>query len=173
MSDGTPVAWRVEPLAAHHDRSAFSSGEPALDRYLQRQASQDARKGVANVFVLVGARPQAIAGYYTLSSHAVTLDSLPREIRRKLPRYAHIPATLLGRLARDLTYRGRGVGDILLFDAIQRALAGKSFSASFALVVDAKDEAARIFYEARGFIAFIDRVSRLFLPLESAKRLLR
>ena len=58
----------IEPLGPHHDRAAFSCGEPALDGYLQRQASQDIRRRVAQLFVALGAAPGQIAGYYSLSA---------------------------------------------------------------------------------------------------------
>lgn len=85
------------------------------------------RRRVAAVFVLVGSEPHTVAGYYSLSAHAVDIDVIPPEVGRKLPRYPHMPATLLGRLARDLGYRGTGAGEFLLLDACAaRSLAAES-----------------------------------------------
>ena len=152
----------TEPLASHHDRADFTSGADALDRYLKTQAGQDARKHVAAPFVLVGADGR-IVGYYTLSATAVPTGDFPAETTRKLPRYPLIPATLLGRLAVDRRRRGQGHGRFLLADALHRAF--RSEVASFAVIVDAKDDDARRFYAREGFLAFPDSPMRLFRPM--------
>ena len=135
---------RVEALGAHHDRASFSSGIEALDKYLWTQAAQEARKNISAPFLLV-LSDGSIGGYYTLSSTAVKLSELPAPWARRLPRYPLIPATLLGRLAVDLRQRGKGYGRFLLADALLRAI--RSEIASFAVLVDAKDEATRRFCE--------------------------
>ncbi len=73
----------IEPLGSHHDRTAFSCGEPALDSYLQRQASQDVRRRVAQVFVAVGDAPGKIAGYYSLSAASFEKDELPPGLAKR------------------------------------------------------------------------------------------
>lgn len=151
-------AIRVEPLGAHHDRSAFSCGVPDLDRYLREQAGQDARRRVAAPFVASndGVR---VLGFYTLSATSIQLTEVPQELAKRLPRYPRLPATLLGRLATDLSARGVGLGRFLLVDAMVRAV--RSEIASFAIIVDAKDEAAASFYERESFIRMPDQASRL------------
>jgi len=140
---------RVEPLGAGYDRSAFSCGVPALDRYLREQAGQDARRRVAAPFV-ASTDGVKVLGFYTLSATSIQLTEVPAPFAKKLPRYPRLPATLLGRLATDLSARGVGLGRFLLVDAIMRAV--RSEIASFALVLDAKDEAAASFYERESFI---------------------
>ncbi len=142
-------AIRIEPLGAKHDRSAFSCGVPALDRYLREQAGQDARRRVAAPFV---ASPDGVKvlGFYTLSATSIQLTEVPATLAKKLPRYPRLPATLLGRLATDMSVRGVGLGRFLLIDAIMRSV--RSEIASFALVLDAKDETAASFYERESFI---------------------
>lgn len=157
-------------LGPHHDRTAFSCGVGPLDRYFQTQAGQDARKRVAATFVLLGS-DGVVAGYYTLSSSAIRLADLPAEMVRKLPRYPQIPATLLGRLAVDLRYRGRGYGRFLLADALFRSV--RSEIASFAIVVDAKDENARRFYERESFLPFPDQPLKLFRPMADIAELFK
>lgn len=161
-------ALRVEPLATTHDRSGFASGSEPLDHYLRTQAGQDARKRVAAPFVLLFPDNQ-IAGYYTLSATALHLPELPVAVNRKLPRYPLIPATLLGRLAIDQRHQGKGYGRFLLADALYRAV--RSEIASFAVVVDAKDDIARRFYERESFLAFPDQPMRLFRPMADIARL--
>ena len=149
---------RVEPLGPDHDRSAFSCGVPALDHYLREQAGQDARRRVAAPFV-ASTDGVKVLGFYTLSATSIQLTDVPAELAKKLPRYPRLPATLLGRLATDLSARGVGLGRFLLVDAMVRAV--RSEIASFALVVDAKDEAATRFYERESFTRMPDDMTRL------------
>ncbi len=125
---------------------------------------------MAAPFVLI-LRDGSIAGYFTLSSTAVRLPELPEAIVRKLPRYPLVPATLLGRLAIDQRYRGRGYGRFLLADALYRAV--RSEIASFAVIVNAKDESAKCFYEREGFVPFLDQPLKLFCPMSDIEALFR
>ncbi len=159
---------RVEPLTSSHDRSEFESGVEPLDRYFRTQAGQDARKNMAAPFVLV-LPDGTIAGYYTLSATSVQLGKLPAQTVRKLPRYPVVPATLLGRLAVDRRYQGKGYGRFLLGDALYRA--ARSEIASFAVIVDAKDENARRYYERESFLPFPDQPMKLFRPMTDIRRL--
>jgi GNAT superfamily N-acetyltransferase len=161
---------RVEVLGPQHDRTSFSSGVEPLDRYLRAQAGQDARKNMAAPFVLV-LPDGAIGGYYTLSSTAVKLTELPNDVARRLPRYPLVPATLLGRLAVDNRVQGRGYGRFLLADALLRAV--RSEIASFAVIVDAKDDAARRFYERESFLPFPDQPMKLFRPMADIEKLFK
>lgn len=168
MIDEREEKLRVEPLVSSHDRSQFESGVEPLDRYLRTQASQDARKKMAAPFVLLLA-DGTIAGYYTLSSTSVQLAELPAQTVRKLPRYPLVPATRLGRLAVDRRQQGKGYGRFLLADALYRA--ARSEVASFAVIVDAKDDSARRFYERESFLALPDQPMKLFRPMADIRRL--
>ncbi len=160
----------IEPLGSHHDRAAFSCAEPALDSYLQRQASQDIRRRVARVFVALGDAPEKIAGYYSLSAASFEKDELPPALAKRLPHYP-VPAAILGRLAVDRTCQGQGLGETLLLDAIRRVVRASVTLAVYAIVVDAKSDRAVGFYERYGFRAFASERRRLFLPLETFERL--
>ncbi len=155
--------YLIEPLGSHHNRAAFSCGIEPLDIYFQRQARQDVRKRMAALFILLDKSSGAVAGYYTLSSIGINMGELPTEITKKLPKYPIAPATLLGRLAVDKNYQGKGLGEILLMDALHRSL--RSEIASMAVAVDAKDDLARSFYEHYQFIRFPNFPYRLFLPM--------
>ena len=161
----------VEPLGSEHDRAAFSCGVEALDRYLKQQASQDARNRVAAPFVLRTADSLRIIGYYTLSAATIELKELPTEAARRLPRYPLLPAVLIGRLAVDREFVGHGWGKLLLVDALRRSLAQSRQIAAMAVVVDAKDDAARAFYERYGFQQLIEHQNRLFLPMKTIEQL--
>jgi len=157
---------RSEALDSSHDREGFTCGVAALDEYLKRQSTQDARRHVAAVFVMVNEdHPQTILGYYTLASYAVETNGLPEETARKLPRYPTTPATLIGRLARATD--APGLGGLLLADALGRILANIRQVASALVVVDAKGEVAEAFYQKHGFISFGPSHRKLFLPMKT------
>ena len=142
---------------------------PALDTYLRKQARQDARKRLAAPFVMT--LNGNLVGYYTLSSFAVELDEFPEALACKLPGYEVIPATLIGRLARDERVRGQGIGRKLLMNALKRSLDQSRIIASFAVVVDAKDDHAREFYVRYGFTPVNTEPMRLFLPMGTVAKL--
>jgi ribosomal protein S18 acetylase RimI-like enzyme len=122
---------------------------------------------VATCFVAL-ADGQRIAGYYTLASASVPLTDLPADIAKKLPRYPSVPAVRMGRLAVDQAFKGQGLDGALLADALDRA--ARPEIAAYALIVDAKDEAAAAFYRHHGFIALPESPLALFLPLATVKR---
>lgn len=157
----------LAPLDARHDRTAFCSDSPPLNRYLKEQVSQDVRRRVAACFVAL-ADGQRIAGYYTLASASLLLADLPASSSKKLPRYPTVPAVRMGRLAVDQAFKGQGLGGALLADALDRT--ARSEIAAFALMVDAKDQAAAAFYRHHGFIALPDSPLGLFLPLATVQR---
>jgi ribosomal protein S18 acetylase RimI-like enzyme len=159
--------FTFEPLSSSHDRTAFSCGVPALDRYLRELATQDVRRRVSNCFVALDPSGK-IAGYYTFAATSLPLTELPSDQTKRLPRYPSFPACLVGRLAVDQRFRGRGLGSQLIVDAIARAM--RAEPAIFALIVDAKDEVALGFYEHLGFQRFASRPMTLYLPIAEAAR---
>lgn len=114
-----------------------------------------------------------IAGFYSLSMFTIGLEDLPGHLARKLPRYEANPAALIGRLGRHVRVRGAGIGELLVADAVARVLAATASVAAYALVVDAKDERGRRFYESLGFTALPSRPLRLFLLTETARQALQ
>jgi len=162
------AGFRIEALGPQHERASFACGIEPLDRYFRHQAGQEARKNIAAPFVLV-LPDGAVGGFYTLSSTAVQLTELPADITRRFPRYPLVPATLLGRLAVDLRHRGKGYGRFMLADALHRAV--RSEIASFAVIVDAKDETARRFFERESFLPLPDQPMKLFRPMADIAKL--
>jgi ribosomal protein S18 acetylase RimI-like enzyme len=163
-------ALPIEPLGPQYDRESFSCGVEALDNYLYRQARQDIKKRVAVVFVLTP-DGRTIGGYYTLSQYSVELDAIPPETARKLPKYPVVPATLIGRLAVSTAFRGRGVGELLLMDALHRCLAGSKQVAAAAVIVEVKDGAVVAFYKRYGFRELPKIANRLFLPMATIEKM--
>jgi predicted GNAT family N-acyltransferase len=173
LPEESPSRFVVEPFdRKRHDRAAFSCEHEALNAYIKQQASQDVKKHVAAVFVLTP-DGRIIAGYYTLSQYAVDSGSVPEETMRRLglPKYKELPATLLGRLARSLDFKGQRVGELLLMSALKQSLDHSRRIASMAVVVDAKDEAAKAFYRRYGFLELPDHPNRLFLPMKTVERM--
>jgi len=159
----------IEPLSRNHNRESFDCGEPELNDYLRRQASQDSRRGVSRVYVARERGSSKVLGYYTLSAASFGRKSLPEKAAKRLPHYP-VPAALLGRLAVDSTCQGQKLGKYMLFDAFHRVLHAAETLAVYALVVDAKNDGARAFYEHYGFLRFPDTPSRLFIPIETLRR---
>lgn len=157
----------IEPLNRYHDRAAFNCGIESLDCYLKRQANQDIKRWVSRVFVVRSRQEKTrVLGYYTLSTLSIDLSELPEKVAKKLPRHP-IPAALVGRLAVDITAQSKGIGKLLLSNAIKRTFALSDDIAIYAIVVDAINEEAESFYMQYGFSHLAPKGNRLFLPLKS------
>jgi ribosomal protein S18 acetylase RimI-like enzyme len=152
-------------LNSSHRKNLFICEEPSLEGYLRKQAGQDFKRQVAACFVVEG-QDGAIKGYYTLSADSVDRTLIPESLQKKLP-YKNLPVTLLGRLARDTRYRGLGIGELLLADALRRAYQASASIGACAVVTDPINEKARAFYEAFGFISL--ESGRMFIPMETIK----
>jgi len=163
----TRPPFRFEPLGGR-ERVGFACGLVALDRYFLEQARQDVRRHFASCFVLVEVSTGRVAGYYTLSACHVHLADLPEDGRRRLPRYPTVPAVRLGRLAVDRDFQQRGLGSVLLANAVARSL--ESEVAAHLMVVDATDAKAAGFYRRHGFENVPDDQRKCFAPLEVLAR---
>jgi ribosomal protein S18 acetylase RimI-like enzyme len=161
--------FRVEVLA-EHDRTGFGCGEEVLDRYLKTLVTQDVRRHITNCFVAVEVATGVVAGFYTIAATSIATPDLPAKLTKRLPRYPTLPGVRIGRLAVDQRFGGRGLGGALLMDAANRAL--RSEVVAYAMVVDAKNEQAVMFYEHHGFRRFESRPGTLFLPLTTAAKAL-
>ena len=156
----------TENLTSSHKIKEFTCGRPELDNYLQRQAGQDIRKKLTACFVLTDHEVNLIKGFYTLSSNSIPLDLVPGNFTKHIPiTYTAIPATLLGRLAVDIRYQGKGMGKALLIDALKRCFLISKSIGSFAVIVDPLDSEAENFYDKYGFIKLPD-CGRMFLPMK-------
>jgi GNAT superfamily N-acetyltransferase len=147
-----------EPLDDRHQLERFSSGQHALDVWLQRHAGHAQSMRTARTFVW-HTGDQVVVAYFSLAAHLVVRADLPPKVGRGAP--DAIPAVLLARLALDRSLQGRGLGGSLLLDALSRAVAASEVAAARLVVVDAIDEAAAAFYEHHGFIAVPGNRQRL------------
>lgn len=142
-----------EALAASHDVAAFACGKPILDQWLRTRALSNQEKGFTAVMVAhVAGR---VVGYYGLAPTSVVPGRLPRAIRTGQPPDP-VPCLLLGQLATDTAWAGRGIGTGLLKHALQRCTAAAALIGGRALVVNAVDEEAAQFWQRRGFVASKD-----------------
>ncbi len=154
---------------AVHDRTAFECGESALDDFLQTKAVQHQARRVSRTFVLTDSvQASCILGFYSLSNSQIARENLTAaEAKAFLPRHP-VPAVMLARLAVRRSQQGRRFGQWLLMDAIKRcALVGQQ-SGVYAVLVDAKNEAAKAFYQRFGFVAIAGQPMALYLPLATA-----
>lgn len=158
------MAYHIRPLDATINAASFQCGCEPLDDYICRYASQDVRRNVARVFIATPEEyPQQLAGFFTLSAGSVSCSSIPTSLVRKLPRYP-VPVALIGRLAVDKKFQGKGLGSILLADACQKVSQASSVLAVAGIIVDVKDDAAISFYKHFGFIPLQGQTDRMLLP---------
>ena len=163
--------YRIEALdPGRHHREGFTCESQELTEFLRKRARKEMEARASACFVLIPlSYPAHIAGFYTLSAAEIATANLPEAMRKRMPRYHTLPATLLGRLARDEAFRGQGIGDRLIQDALARAFAGSAEVGSTAMITDPKDERATAFYRGFGFLPLTG--NRLFLPMTEIVRL--
>ena len=131
------------PLLASHHLDAFDCGEPVLDDWLKRRALRNESRFSRTYVVGQGDR---VVAYYCISAGGVRREAVPGKLRRNAPDV--VPVSVIGRLAVDRAYAGRGLGADLLADALRRiALAAQTIGIA-AVLVQAKDARARAFYLA-------------------------
>jgi len=159
------MTYQIRPLDASINVADFKCGSEPLNEYIRRYASQDVRKNVARVFV---AAPETnlrqLAGYFTLSAGSVSCTSFPESLAKKLPRYP-VPVALIGRLAVDNEFQGKGLGSILLADACRKVAQASAVLAVAGIIVDVKDHRAVSFYEHFGFVPLQGQACRMLLPI--------
>ena len=142
-----------EPISGRHDVSRFASGAESLDIWLRRKARLNEAKGGSRTYVVC--EGDRVIGFYSLAASSVERRRVSSRVGRSMPE--PIPVILLGQLAVDTGYRGRGLGADLLADAAKRALAAADIISARALVVQAIDDEAKGFYERFGFRPFSSR----------------
>jgi GNAT superfamily N-acetyltransferase len=157
-----------QKFSGQHDLSAFDSGEPILDEWLRRRAAQNEATGASRTYVVCA--HNRVVGYYTLAAGAVAHAETPGRFKRNMP--DPVPVMVLGRLAVDRAFHGRGIGTGLLRDAVFRILQAAEIAGVRAILVHAISEEARRFYEKYGFVTSpIDPFTVMITLAEAAKML--
>ena len=146
----------------------FESGEAALDAWLKRRALRNHLSGASRCFVIT--RGASVVGYYTLSAGSISHAAAPKAMRRNMP--DPLPVLPLGRLAIDLRYQNRGLGQALLRDAMLRAVSVAHDTGVFAVLLHALSEAAKRFYLSRGFVESPLRAMTLLMTLQTVRGIL-
>jgi GNAT superfamily N-acetyltransferase len=162
--------YRIEKLSKKHQKRDFSCGKMALDEFLKTMAGQHARRNLSQTYVLTKSDAQVVIGYYTLTTTSVLPAFIPPHLAHKIPSAYPLPCALLARLAVDRHRHGRGIGGLFLVSAMRRVAAISESIGCYALLVDAKDENAKAFYEHFGFHTLLDDENHLFLTLGEISR---
>jgi GNAT superfamily N-acetyltransferase len=164
------VAWTIGRLSKSHDRTTFDCGRAILNDWLRDRAGQFDRRDLARTFVATRVGQVVVLGYYAISTHRVLCDTLPTAEAKGLPRL-DVPVVLLARLAVDLRVQRQGLGQLLLVDALKRAVRISEQIGIRAVEVDAIDEDIRSFYLKYGFRSLSDDPRHLFMPMHEIRRL--
>lgn len=166
---------KIEALHVTHDRKGFDCGVNELNNFIATYARQNQKNDISKTFVAVSAHADAltetkkeILGFYTLSSGQVHCDCLPE--RMKHPKYP-VAIARLARLAVALSHQRKGVAGFLLYDALNKIKAASEMIGIFAVVVDAKNEHAKSFYQRYGFVELQGDGLTLALPMRVIKKL--
>lgn len=157
----------IIPYSRAYKRDKFSCGQQTLDNYILNNATKDVQSGSCTCFVTIDESDKVI-GYYTLSSDNISKDGAPEELKKSI-KYENIPVILLGRLAIDNNFQGRGIGKKLLIDSLERSLhVATNHVGSVAVIVDPIDESAIAFYSRYGFTMLPDS-GRMFMTIKKIK----
>lgn len=159
---------KISPLSSAHDRRNFACGIEALDVYLRRFARQHAETNVSRTYV--AAEGVAIHGFYSLAMSAIRRDNLPSKYLTRFPNFP-LPVARLARLAVDSRYQRQGLGELLLSDALKRCLRLSQEIGMIGVIVDAKDEKARGWYERYEFDRLPDAPLTLWLSAAAMAKL--
>jgi GNAT superfamily N-acetyltransferase len=164
----TGLAFRIEALNPDHNRGKFSCGDPRLDDYLHRFARQHAASNVSRTYV--ASQGEAILGYYSLAMSAIAKAQLPEQYLARFPNFP-LPVARLARLAVDTQFQHQGLGEILMVDALYRChrLAGEI--GMVGIIVDAKHEKAKAYYQRFEFESLPDSPLTLWLPTTAIAKL--
>jgi len=149
VSNAPPSFAAPVLLTEAHDGSAFDSGEPVLDEWLRRRAWNNLLTAASRTYVVCPTGSSRVIGYFALSMGQILADEATGSMRRNMPKF--IPAVVLGRLAIDRPWQGKGLGRALLADAIQRSLRASAEVSARLVIVHAISPAAEAFYVHHGF----------------------
>ena len=157
------------PLAADHELEEFNSGTPPLDEWLKRRARQNETSSASRTYVIAEGR--RVVGYYGLAAGSVLHEAATGRVRRNMP--DPVPVALLGRLAVDRQWQGKGVGAALLRDAVLRVVGAAETIGVRAVLVHAISDEAKAFYEHWGFRPSATDPMTLMITVEEAQKMLR
>jgi GNAT superfamily N-acetyltransferase len=160
---------RVEKLARHHPVDEIDCGQPALNQFLIRFAFPNQQANASQTYVALN--EAQVIGFYTLVVGAVGYDDAPERLAKGLPRFP-IPIMLLARMGVSQSWQGKGIGAGLIKDAMARTVRAADIAGIRALMVHAKDERARAFYEHFNFTASSSDPLHLYILIKDLRRII-
>jgi len=166
---------KLEPLTKYHDRNGFDCGSAPLNRFLRQTARQHAERGISRTFVLVedaAPAPKPILGFFSLNICEESTSVLPESIAKMLPDHG-VGGVRVRRLAVAKSHQRQGLGKTLLAEALKKFDAISHAAGGIGLFVDAKDRAAKRFYERFGFVVLPPDEPQLFMPLNAIQKALK
>ena len=164
------MLWTIQQLNPSHDIAAFDCSQPSLDSFLRKNALNNDRAGLGRTFVAVEPGLIRVAGYFTISTGSVRFDVFPDHAKKRLPKYP-IPTVHIGRLAVDVKFHKRRLGETLLVESLRKAAAASASVGIYAVDVFALHDKAKQFYVKYGFVEMLNETLHLFLPIETARQL--
>jgi GNAT superfamily N-acetyltransferase len=160
--------FHIEKLARKHAVDTLDCGEEPLNRFLKRYAFQNQQANASQTYI--GLSDTDVIGFYTLVVGEIAYSGAPEPLTKGLARHP-VPIMLLARLAVSLDWQGRGVGGGLLRDAILRSLQAADIAGIRAIIVHAKDDNARAFYEHYGFVQSTTDPLHLYILIKDLRNL--
>jgi len=176
--DTQPVTTlKIEPFDPDvHDRTAFSCGADQIDNFLKFTAKKHQRGDFARVWVAVADRNPNVLGYYSINSHAIETGQLPRKFAKHAPNHGGVGAVYISMFGVQSSAQGKGIGTLLIADALKRIARISDDLGIFAVVLDVLDEGGaekvetrQAFYKRLGFIEFPSQPLRMFLPVATIR----
>jgi GNAT superfamily N-acetyltransferase len=170
LTSNPPAKPRILKLDKSHSTDAFNCGSEPLDVYLKRYALMNQSAGAAQTYAAVLGGD--VIGYYSLSTASVEYDQAPERARKGLARHP-VPVILIARIAVNHTWQGKGLGAALLLDALRRIVSAADIVGIRAVLVHAKDETAKRFYEHFDFDPSPFDPMHMFLLTKEIVRLIK
>ena len=173
------MAFRISSFdPALHERADFDSGVASIDNYLILTAKKQQNADMVRVRVLTSEESNRVLGFYVLNAHSIDAGDLPDEIGRKAPQHRRVPAAYVSMIGVDLSMQGKGLGHMLLSNALRQILQAADLVATAVIVLDILDDGdvaaigkrAR-YYSRFGFREFPAQKSRMYLPMALARNL--
>jgi GNAT superfamily N-acetyltransferase len=172
------LAFRIADFdPALHDRTSFCSGVSSIDNFLKLTAKKQQNADMVRVRVMMDETSARVLGYYVLNAHSIDAGELPDEIGRKAPQHRHVPATYVSMIGVDLSMQGKGLGFILLANALRQILKAAELVATAVVILDILDDGDQAaigkrlrYYKRFGFLELPVKKGRMFLPMALARK---
>jgi len=174
--DVVPMPFKIEAFDPKlHDKTSFACSVPQIDNYLKLTAKKGSKADVVRVWVIVDANSKVI-GFYGINMHAISVRDMPENYKKKAGKHGLLPAAFIAMIGVDYAQQGKGIGSILLVDALSRITRVSDDIGTCVIVLDVFDDGdtdtvakRKSYYESFGFIPLPDQPLRLFMPIQTAR----